>query len=80
MLHYINLNNQQARFGLVYILVLFSHKAAPHFPIPTSLLLGFPVQGVLFAERAVLFQFNTFRIVFLVFGGIVVSVLALGAS
>jgi hypothetical protein len=38
------------------------------------------MQRVLFAELAVLFDFNTIRIVFLIFGRLVVTLLAYGAG
>ena len=43
-------------------------------------LLGLVVNGVLSAESAVLLHFETVRVILLVFHGVVVSLLALGAS
>ena len=46
----------------------------------TSSLLGLGVSGVLSAESAVLLHFETVRVILLVLHGVVVSLLALGAS
>jgi hypothetical protein len=49
------------------------------FAIPSHPLLGFLMQGVLSAERAVLSDFHSVRVKTLFFGKIVIPVFALGA-
>ena len=52
----------------------------PQQVLKNASLLGLVVSGVLLAESAILLHFETVRVVLLVLHGVVVSLLALGAS
>jgi len=50
------------------------------YPLPFTVLLAFLMWSVSAAEAAVLFEFQLLRRVLLVFGGCIITLLALGAG
>ena len=67
-----------ASAGKEVFLFRFCHDVHPF--CLSDVLLRLAVHSLLFAESAILFQFDTVGVVFLVLHGVVVSLLALGAS